>query len=160
MKPHGWLSWCISYFARGKVNNWMSKYLPAPLQGKSGQGLHHSWENGSNCEEPRGNQGEHILHRKQHHNPAHSGFLRALQRSQWSGPASLLLLTGLQPHTLFLVLKLQAAYFFFDCSPSTRRAPEFSAYPGHSSDVSEASRLLSHTFSLPHPNLLLSSPNL
>lgn len=106
---------------------------------------------------PWGNQGEHILDMKQHNNPAHSGVWEYSKGARDLAPASLLLLTGLQPHThtLFLVLKLQGAYFFFNCSPSLLRAPEFSTHSGHSSDVSEVSGLLSHTFSLPRPNFIV-----
>lgn len=127
MKPHGWLSWYISYFAQGKVNNWMSKYLPVPLLGKSGHGLHHSWKNGSNCEESEVT--------KENTFCIWDSIITQLTQAFWEhskgpsdlalsprlilSPASLLLLIGLKPHTLSLVLKLQAFQWLSFHSEST-----------------------------------------
>lgn len=168
MKPHSWLSWCISCFPQGKRNNWMSKYLPAPLLGKSGHDLHHLWKNSSNREEPCGKHAEHASHMRQQDQPAplrcsvweHPKCPEdpALSSSLVSSPTSLLLLIGLQSHTLsfpqipncLLFLSSWVLCIFWShlkchlfreiCQNSAPQAP------------------LTHTFS--HLNLLCSSPNL
>lgn len=123
MKPHSWLSWCISCFAQGKRNNWMSKYLPAPLLGKSGHDLHHLWKNSSNREEPCGKHAEHASHMRQQDQPAPLRYSvwehpkcpedPALSSSLVSSPTSLLLLIGLLSHTLSFPQIPNCLLFFF-----------------------------------------------
>lgn len=100
-------------------------------------------------------------------NPPHSGILsestRNVPRTQPCLLASfhppLLFFCSLgSSHTHFLFLKSQTVYLFFfcDCSRSVWRAPEFSVYSGHISNVTSSERfaktllprLLSHTRSL------------
>lgn len=151
------------------MNNWMSKHLPAPLLGKSGHGLHHAWKYTSNCKQPGGKQAAHISICSSRINPPYSGTLRAPKRSLRSGPVfqphpllRLFSCSSDPSHTHFLCLKPQVVYFFCNCSPSAWRAPKFSANSHHITNVtssdfpkllSQASRLLSHTYSLSHPNL-------
>lgn len=59
----------------------MSKYLPAPVLGKSGHGLHYTWKYTSNCEQPGGKQAALIGICSSRTNPSYSGTLRAPKRS-------------------------------------------------------------------------------
>lgn len=158
------------------MNNWMFKYLPAPLLGKSGHGLHHACKYTSNCEEPRGKQAAHIRHLQQQDQ---SILLRLSESTQkvlkiWpclpASPPSYVSSCSSDPsHTHFLCLKPQVGYFFCNCSPSAWRAPKFSANSSHITNVtssdfpkllSQASRLLSYIYSLSHPSLAFFSLHL
>lgn len=151
MKPHSWLSWCISTLLRKK---WITECL-CVSQLLSWRNLDMVFFTTHGRMAPtvsfhRVNKQSTFCICNSRTNPFQSGILRAPKKSQsmiWPYlPASshllpLLLLIGLQPHTLFLSLKPQAVYFFCNCFPSAWRAPEFFAYSGHISNVTSSERL-------------------
>lgn len=143
MKTNSWLSFCISYFAQAKMNDWMSEYFPGPLLGRCGHGLHQLWKNKSSCKFSQDKQKGTLCICNIRTNPSWLGILRAPKSLPMTGPIFIIYFSPLAhwapvTHTPFP--QTPSCLVFLQLFSHSWRILEFFAYSGHISNVTSLER--------------------